>query len=130
MVIAMRNLVALLIGIVWLIGLWFPVHAAANARLDTLVAKIDRLENYVYENNWQDIRTYIRGPLGQLRRELALVQRDLPNEQKPKFKSLSNQFLNDLIDLDFAALNQSADRTEAAFKALKNDLSKMLDSLE
>lgn len=126
----MKKLISVLIGLVCLIGLWFPAYGATNSKLDALVAKIDRLENYVYDNNWQDIRTYIRGPLGEVRREIALLQRDLSGKQRSALKASSSQFFNDLIALDFAALDQNPDRTEAAFKTLRSDLNKMLDSLE
>ncbi len=126
----MKKLISLLIGLVCIIGLWFPAYGAPNSKLDALVAKIDRLENYVYDNNWQEIRTYIRGPLGEVRREIALLQRELNGKQRSALKMSASQFFNDLIALDFAALEQNSDRTEAAFKTLRNDLNKMLDSLE
>jgi photosystem II protein PsbQ len=126
----MKKIISLLIGLVCIIGLWLPAYGAPNSKLDALVAKIDRLENYVYDNNWQEIRTYIRGPLGEVRREIALLQRELNGKQRSALKMASSQFFNDLIALDFAALDQNSDRTEAAFKTLRNDLNKMLDSLE
>ncbi len=130
MVVAMKKLMLSLIALFCVLGFWFPAGAASNPKLDALVTKIDRLEEYVYDNNWQNIRTYIRGPLGEVRRELNMLQRNLPSNQRVSFKAASSQFLNDLITLDFAALDQNPDRTEAAFKTLRTDLDKMINVLE
>ncbi len=129
-IIAMKKLVLLLVTLVWMMGLWLPAYSATNAKLDSLVAKIDRLENYVFDNNWQEIRTFIRGPLGEVRRDIALLQRELPSPQRSALKSASSQFFNDLIALDFAALNQNSNATEAAFKTLRADLNKMIAAVE
>ncbi|PLS69678.1 MAG: hypothetical protein CV045_00370 [Cyanobacteria bacterium M5B4] len=129
-IIAMKKLVLLLVTLVWMMGLWLPAYSATNAKLDSLVAKIDRLENYVFDNNWQEIRTFIRGPLGEVRRDIALLQRELPSPQRSALKSASSQFFNDLIALDFAALNQNSNATEAAFKTLRVDLNKMIEAVE
>ncbi|MCA1903375.1 MAG: hypothetical protein LDL47_00855 [Cyanobacteria bacterium KgW148] len=126
----MKKLVLLLVTLVWMMGLWLPAYSATNAKLDSLVAKIDRLENYVFDNNWQEIRTFIRGPLGEVRRDIALLQRELPSPQRSALKSASSQFFNDLIALDFAALNQNSNATEAAFKTLRVDLNKMIEAVE
>ncbi len=126
----MKKLVLLLVTLVWMMGLWLPAYSATNAKLDSLVAKIDRLENYVFDNNWQEIRTFIRGPLGEVRRDIALLQRELPSPQRSALKSASSQFFNDLIALDFAALNQNSNATEAAFKTLRADLNKMIAAVE
>lgn len=126
----MKKLVLLLVTLVWMMGFWLPAYSATNAKLDSLVAKIDRLENYVFDNNWQEIRTFIRGPLGEVRRDIALLQRELPSPQRSALKSASSQFFNDLIALDFAALNQNSNATEAAFKTLRVDLNKMIEAVE
>jgi photosystem II protein PsbQ len=126
----MKKFISLLILITCVLGLWLPAHAATNTKLDALVAKIDRLETYVFDNNWQEIRTFIRGPLGEVRREVAQIQRTLNPSQRSALKASASKFFNDLIDLDFAALNQNPERTEAAFRSLRNDLNQMLDSLD
>ncbi|MCS6960076.1 MAG: photosystem II protein PsbQ [Pseudanabaenaceae cyanobacterium SKYGB_i_bin29] len=127
----MKRIILLLVALVCWMGLWSPVPSlAANSRLEALATQMQRLQTFVEENNWQEIRAYIRGPMGETRRKLAAIERELPKNQRSVFKTASSKFLDDLITLDFAALQQDAERTETAFQTLQADLDSLRQTVD
>ncbi|MEO1095668.1 MAG: photosystem II protein PsbQ [Cyanobacteria bacterium J06638_28] len=61
------------------------------------------LEDYVRNKNWVDIRTFIHGPMGELRIKLArLAARLLPSD-KAQAKALAEDLASHLERLDVAA---------------------------
>ncbi|MFN3360002.1 MAG: photosystem II protein PsbQ [Pseudanabaenaceae cyanobacterium] len=127
----MQKIFLLLIALVWAVGLWLPTPSlAANPKLEALASQIQRLQTYVEENNWQEIRAYIRGPMGETRRKLATIERELPKNQRSTFKTAASRFLDDLINLDFAALQQDSERTETAFQSLQADLDNLRQTVD
>lgn len=74
------------------------VQPVESARQD-----LSKLKQFIEEKNWTDTRTFIHGPLGQLRRDLSYLSRELlPQDQKQ-----ANQLIKDLFS-DFEELDAEA----------------------
>lgn len=99
------------------------------SQLQLLTDRLDELKTYVDAESWQYIRTFIRGPFGQVRRDVGYVIGSLPKREKSKAKALASQFYNDLIDLDAAATAKDPDRAEAAYAKVRGDFERLVEIL-
>jgi photosystem II protein PsbQ len=71
------------------------------APLAELRDRMATLERKIVQRNWTDVGTYIHGPLGELRRTMSLVTRELlPQEQKAATATAKDLFSRlETIDL-------------------------------
>jgi photosystem II protein PsbQ len=114
--------------------LWaVPVQAQTGNYADVYVARIsklsDRLEvlqKYVDSNNWNNIRTYIHGPLGEVRRDIAYLAQGLQGTAKQSAKALGKAIADDLVKLDFAAKNTDAAAVQSAFLQVTQHFDQLL----
>lgn len=91
-------------------------RAVSVQRLQVLRDRFSRLEKYVYTQNWNDIRTYIHGPLGEIRRELRMIAGQLGKTQKETANDLADSLFKNFVRLDIAAKDNDAISAESAFK--------------
>ncbi len=110
-----------------------PVTAQTADYTDVYVARItqlsDRLgvlEKYVDSNNWNNIRTYIRGPLGEVRRDIAYLAQGLSGNAKQTARNLGKAIADDLVKLDFAAKNNDASGVQSAFDQVTQHFEQLL----
>ena len=114
--------------------LWaVPVQAQTTNYADVYAARItqlsDRLavlQKYVDSNNWTNIRTYIHGPLGEVRRDIAYLAQGLTGSAKQSARTLGKAIADDLVKLDFAAKNTDAVATQSAFEQITRDFDRLL----
>jgi photosystem II protein PsbQ len=114
--------------------LWaVPVQAQTGNYADVYAARIsklsDRLEvlqKYVDSNNWNNIRTYIHGPLGEVRRDIAYLAQGLQGTAKQSAKALGKAIADDLVKLDFAAKNTDAAAVQSAFLQVTQHFDQLL----
>ena len=97
------------------------VRVASAAKLQVLSDRFDRLEKYVYTQNWNDVGTYIHGPFGEIRRELRAIAGNLGKTQKETANDLANSLFKNFVKLDIAAKDKDAIAAEAAFKNALQD---------
>ncbi len=97
------------------------IQAANVEKLQVLSDRFDRLEKYIYAQKWVDVRTYIHGPFGEIRRELRMIAGKLDKTKKETSNILADDLFKNFIKLDVAAKDKDAIAAEAAFKnALKD----------
>ncbi len=118
----------LLFGILAL-GLWLgsPVQAAMlPPQIQELNQQVTQLQSLVDAEDWLEIRSYIRGPMGLTRKNLTGLAITLPEKQKQEVIRLTRELGRSLEKLDFAAKGYDQPQVEAAQAKVR----KALDELE
>ncbi len=118
----------LLFGILAL-GLWLgsPVQAAMlPPQIQELNEQVTQLQSLVDSEDWLEIRSYIRGPMGLTRKNLTGLAITLPEKQKQEVIRLTRELGRSLEKLDFAAKGYDQPQVEAAQAKVR----KALDELE
>jgi photosystem II protein PsbQ len=118
----------LLVGLLAL-GLWLgsPVQAAmVPPQIQELDQQVTQLQSLVDAEDWLEIRSYIRGPMGLTRRNLTGLAVTLPEKQKQEVIRLTRELGRSLEKLDFAAKGYDQPQVEAAQAGVR----KALDELE
>jgi photosystem II protein PsbQ len=98
--------------------------AANKSKLEIISDRLDQLKPFIDDNNWITIKTYIHGPLGQVRTDIGSAVRLLRDPTKAK--AFSNKFFNDLIRLDVAAGKRDIDRTVEAYDQTRQDFNELV----
>ena len=96
------------------------------SRLTQLNDRLEKLADYVDTQNWVNIRTYIHGPLGEIRRDIAYLSRGLTGSAKQTAKEIGKAIADDLVKLDFAAKNFNAEQVESAYNQVRQDYDRLL----
>lgn len=76
-----------------------PVKAARE--------RMEELEDLIEERRWVDVDSLIHGPLGQLRREVSYLTRNLLPQDQTKAQELARKLFVDLERIDAAAADES-----------------------
>ncbi|AFY74884.1 Oxygen evolving enhancer protein 3 (PsbQ) [Synechococcus sp. PCC 7502] len=105
-----------------------PAIAANKSKLEVISDRIDQLQTYIDANNWITVKTYIHGPLGQVRQDIAAATRLLKDPTKAK--SLSTKFFNDLISIDVAADRRDFDQAFDAYEQARKDFDQLVAVLK
>ena len=121
------RIIRLAVVLVAIASMWIMPAARADVppQLQKLQSQVDVLQGYVDGQEWLEVQSYIHGPMGLFRRQLAAIERKLPQAQQAaladKFEDLP-QLMN---ELDEAAGNYSAARlasTQAKIRAALDDI--------
>jgi photosystem II protein PsbQ len=100
------------------------------ARVASLSDRFNRLETYVNQNSWSDIKGYIHGPLGAIRVDVSRVISALPAKEQAKAKALAKKVFDGLVDLDFAVAAQDRSATSSTFAQVRKDYENILNLFE
>jgi photosystem II protein PsbQ len=91
--------------------------------------KMPVLEDKIQNRNWTDVGTYIHGPLGELRRNVSYLTRELlPNDQKAASEPAKDLF-NRLQNIDAAATKGKYDVAVQNYQAALKDFDDFLQRL-
>jgi photosystem II protein PsbQ len=91
--------------------------------------RLDALSDAIRGQNWQEIRSTIRGPFGSMIQDMKYVTTHLlPADQKIA-RDISRDVFQDFIGIDQAAVNNNADAALRSFDAAVQDLEKFLAQL-
>lgn len=71
--------------------------------LTELRSRMDQLETLIQQRRWVDIRTYIHGPLGDLRGAMKAVSENLLPKSQEQAAALTKSLFADLVNIDLAA---------------------------
>ncbi|MGL5063618.1 MAG: photosystem II protein PsbQ [Microcoleus sp.] len=71
--------------------------------LTELRSRMDKLETLIQQRKWTDIRTYIHGPLGDLRGAMKAVSAGLLPKSQQQAADLTKSLFADLVNIDIAA---------------------------
>ncbi|MEL7085926.1 MAG: hypothetical protein AAF268_01345 [Cyanobacteria bacterium P01_A01_bin.3] len=104
------------------ITLWTGLQVAANAEVPSQVTKlqsqVETLQEYVEGREWLEIRSFIHGPMGQVRRQLFFISQKLPKSMQASLEDEIEAVSANLNVMDEAAENYSEKRLVNAQKEL------------
>ncbi|WP_013325365.1 photosystem II protein PsbQ [Gloeothece verrucosa] len=89
--------------------------------------ELSQLKDFISEQNWVDTRTYIHGPLGQLRQQMLGLSRELLPKDQKEATDLAKKVFGDFERLDAAAQDRSPTRAQAQFQEVVRDFDAFLD---
>ena len=109
-----------------------PEQMAQIQRLASTVAalrdKMPILEQKIQNQNWTDVGTYIHGPLGELRRNVSYLTRELlPKDQKAANEAGKDLF-NRLLNIDTASTKKDYQLAVQNYQAALKDFDDLLQS--
>lgn len=87
---------------------------------------MDTLGGFVKEDNWVNVRSYIHGPLGFLRRDLTYLANTLLPSDQARAKALVDEIFSHLERLDAGAKDQSPSTTSAEYQNALADFDALL----
>ena len=112
----------LAIATVLCITLWTGLQISANAEVPSQVTKlqsqVETLQEYVEGEEWLEIRSFIHGPMGQVRRQLFFISQKLPKSAQASLADEIEAVSETLNVMDEAAGNYSKNRLVKAQKEL------------
>ncbi|MEN9250965.1 MAG: hypothetical protein Q6L58_00835 [Thermostichales cyanobacterium BF3_bins_165] len=101
---------------------------AANPVVSKIQAEVEHLQELVDNQEWVNVRSYIHGPMGMTRKELAGLALQYTGEQQKQIQKANRQLLTNLEKIDAAAEDFDAQRLRAAQNALRESVA-ALDAL-
>lgn len=89
-------------------------------------SRLDNLDRFIQQRRWVDVRTYIHGPLGELRAQLRNVAVTLLPQDQKKALELSKSVANDLVNLDSAAKTIDVAKVTSSYQKALSDFDAFL----
>jgi photosystem II protein PsbQ len=120
----------ILLPLVLVVNLIAPAEPAlaANPVISKIQAEVEHLQELVDNQEWVNVRSYIHGPMGMTRKELASLALGVTGEQQKQIQKANRQVLTSLEKIDAAAEDFDAQRLRAAQNSLRDSLA-ALDAL-
>jgi photosystem II protein PsbQ len=94
--------------------------------LQPLRDRIPELKSLIDSQNWNGIKTFIRGPLGELGIRLSRLENALPKSELNQFRRNTRSLQDHLQKLDVAASQQNARAAATAYQAVLQDFEQIL----
>jgi photosystem II protein PsbQ len=95
--------------------------------LEEYRAKMSTLAQFIGDRNWTDTRTFIHGPLGQLRKEMLSLSRSLLPKDQGKATELARETFTHFEQIDIAAKEKSLDLAQFHYQAAVKSLDSFLN---
>ena len=89
-------------------------------------SRMDKLGSLIQQRNWVDTRTYIHGPLGDLRNTMKTVSASLLPKSQQQAVDLTKSLFGDLVDIDLAAKDLDYAKVTASYQKAVNDFDTFL----
>lgn len=94
--------------------------------VDAFRQKMTQVEAFIDAEQWTEIRDFIHGPLGELRRTMGRVAQSLLGPDQETAKAAETSLFKHLVDLDVAAKQQNYDLCMKSYNAALADFGKFL----
>ena len=94
--------------------------------LTELRSRMDTLGTLIQKRNWVDTRTYIHGPLGDLRGAMKSVSASLLPKEQQKSVDLTKSLFADLVNIDLAAKDFDYAKVSSSYQQAVNDFDAFL----
>ncbi|MEP6487170.1 photosystem II protein PsbQ [Microcoleus vaginatus GB2-A3] len=94
--------------------------------LTELRSRMDRLGTLIQQRNWVDTKTYIHGPLGDLRNVMKTVSASLLPSSQQQAADLTKSLFTDLVNIDLAAKELDYAKVTASYQKAVNDFDTFL----
>ena len=92
-------------------------------------SRMDKLGALIQQRNWVDTRTYIHGPLGDLRNTMKTVSASLLPKSQQQAIDLTKSLFGDLVNIDLAAKDLDYAKVTASYQKAVNDFDSFLQLL-
>ena len=89
-------------------------------------SRMDKLGTLIQKRNWVDTRTYIHGPLGDLRNTMKMVSASLLPSSQKQAVDLTKSLFADLVNIDLAAKDLDYAKVTASYQKAVNDFDSFL----
>ena len=89
-------------------------------------SRMDKLGTLIQKRNWVDTRTYIHGPLGDLRNTMKTVSASLLPKSQQQAVDLTKSLFADLVNIDLAAKDLDYAKVTASYQKAVNDFDSFL----
>ena len=89
-------------------------------------SRMDKLGTLIQQRNWVDTRTYIHGPLGDLRNTMKTVSASLLPKSQQQAVDLTKSLFGDLVNIDLAAKDLDYAKITASYQKAVNDFDSFL----
>ncbi|MEG4392757.1 photosystem II protein PsbQ [Microcoleus sp. BROC3] len=89
-------------------------------------SRMDKLGTLIQNRNWVDTRTYIHGPLGDLRNTMKTVSASLLPKSQQQAVDLTKSLFADLVNIDLAAKDLDYAKVTASYQKAVNDFDSFL----
>jgi photosystem II protein PsbQ len=89
-------------------------------------SRMDKLGTLIQQRNWVDTRTYIHGPLGDLRNTMKTVSASLLPKSQQQAVDLTKSLFTDLVNIDLAAKDLDYEKVTASYQKAVNDFDSFL----
>jgi photosystem II protein PsbQ len=89
-------------------------------------SRMDKLGTLIQQRNWVDTRTYIHGPLGDLRNTMKTVSASLLPKSQQQAVDLTKSLFADLVNIDLAAKDLDSAKVTASYQKAVNDFDSFL----
>lgn len=113
-----RLAIATLLCITLWTGLQVSARADVPSQVIRLQSQVETLQGYVEGEEWLEIRSFIHGPMGQVRRQLFFISQKLPKSLQASLEDEIEAVSDTLNIMDEAADNYSKNRLVKAQKEL------------
>ena len=94
--------------------------------LTELRSRMDKLGTLIQQRNWVDTKTYIHGPLGDLRNTMKTVSASLLPKSQQQAVDLTKSLFGDLVNIDLAAKDLDYAKVTASYQKAVNDFDSFL----
>ena len=89
-------------------------------------SRMDKLGTLIQQRNWVDTKTYIHGPLGDLRNTMKTVSASLLPKSQQQAVDLTKSLFTDLVNIDLAAKDLDYAKVTASYQKAVNDFDSFL----
>lgn len=89
-------------------------------------SRMDKLGTLIQQRNWVDTRTYIHGPLGDLRNTMKTVSASLLPKSQQQAVDLTKSLFTELVNIDLAAKELDYAKVTASYQKAVNDFDTFL----
>src|SRR6476469_10663037 len=89
-------------------------------------SRMDNLGTLIQKRNWIDTRTYIHGPLGDLRNTMKTVSSSLLPSSQQQAVDLTKSLFTELVNIDLAAKELDYAKVTASYQKAVNDFETFL----
>ena len=89
-------------------------------------SRMDKLGTLIQKRNWVDTRTYIHGPLGDLRNTMKTVSASLLPKSQQQAVDLTKSLFTELVNIDLAAKDLDYAKVTASYQKAVNDFDTFL----
>ena len=89
-------------------------------------SRMDKLGTLIQQRNWVDTKTYIHGPLGDLRNTMKTVSATLLPKSQQQAVDLTKSLFTDLVNIDLAAKDLDYAKVTASYQKAVNDFDSFL----